>query len=184
VQEQFRNERVRSRTAEHSQLYWFTLPQGLRPVSFAPQAKKVPLYQLIVQFTINHTIPTPCKNQETHWIDQLLPAVPQSIQQTNKAKSYSLKQYEHSSVLQNYKQSTYCLIQKGSRKVKKDSLIGAQKMPLHSLEEFQWHSELVKSDSSRKSPNWFLIKKLPKVFFSQWSQELTLNFCNSDSGAR
>ena len=66
MQEQFRNERVRSRTAEHSQLYWFTLPQGLRPVSFAPQAKKVPLYQLIVQFTINHTIPTSCKNQETH----------------------------------------------------------------------------------------------------------------------
>jgi len=43
--------------------------------------------------------------------------------------------------------------------VKKDSLIGAQKRPLHSLEEFQWHSELVKSDSSRKNPNWFLIKK-------------------------
>jgi len=64
VQEHFRIERVRSRIAEHSQWYWFTLPQGLRRVSFAPQAKKVPLYQLIVQFTINHTIPTPCKNQE------------------------------------------------------------------------------------------------------------------------
>jgi len=64
VQEQFRNERVRSRTTEQSQLYWFTLPQGLRPVSFAPQAKKVSLYQLIVQVTISHTIPTPCKNQE------------------------------------------------------------------------------------------------------------------------
>ena len=62
---------------------------------------------------------------------RIVSAVPQSIQQTHKAKSYCLKQYEHSSVLQNYKQSTYCLIQKGSRKVKKDSLIGAQKMPLH-----------------------------------------------------
>ena len=64
MQEQFRIERVRSRKVEQSQLYWFTLPQGLRPVSFAPQAKKVPLYQSIVQFTINHTIPTPGKNQE------------------------------------------------------------------------------------------------------------------------
>ena len=51
--------------------------------------------------------------------------------------------------------------------VKKDSLIGAQKRPLHNLEEFQWHSELVKSDSSRKSPNWFwsINSQLPKVFF-------------------
>ena len=66
MQEQFRNERVRSRTVEQSQLYWFTLPQGLRPISFTPQAKKVSLYQLIVQVTINHTILIPCKNQETH----------------------------------------------------------------------------------------------------------------------
>jgi len=43
VQEQYKIEREGSRTAEHNQLYWFTLPQGLRPVSFLPLAKKVSL---------------------------------------------------------------------------------------------------------------------------------------------
>jgi len=61
--------------------------------------------------------------------------------------------------------------------VKKDSLIGAQKRPLHSLEEFQWHSKLVKSDSSRKSPNWFLIKKFSitqSVFLSDLKNWLSI----------
>ena len=52
--------------------------------------------------------------------------------------------------------------------VKKDSLIGAQKNPLHSLEEFQWHSELVKSDSSKKAPIEFDQELLnyPKCFLT------------------
>jgi len=38
MQKHIRIEREGSRKIEHSQLYWFTLPQGLCPVSFAPQA--------------------------------------------------------------------------------------------------------------------------------------------------
>jgi len=64
-----------------------------------PSSKESSTKSINCSITINHTIPTPCKNQETHWIEQLLPTVPQSIQQTHKAKSYSLKQYNHSSVL-------------------------------------------------------------------------------------
>jgi len=63
VQEQYIIEREGSRTAEHSQLYWFTLPQGLRPVSFAPQAKKI-FTNFNQLFTPNnYTILTPRKNQ-------------------------------------------------------------------------------------------------------------------------
>jgi len=65
VQEQYRIVRKGSRKAEHSQLYWFTLPQGLRPVSFAPQAKKISLTLINYSNTNNYTILTPRKNQ-TH----------------------------------------------------------------------------------------------------------------------
>jgi len=63
VQEQYRIEREGSRTVEHSQLYWFTLSQGLRPVSFAPQAKKFSLTLISCSNTKNYTILTPLKNQ-------------------------------------------------------------------------------------------------------------------------
>jgi len=63
VQEQYRIEREESRTTEHSQLYWFTLPQGLRPISFAPQAKKISLTLINCSITNNYTIFTPRKNQ-------------------------------------------------------------------------------------------------------------------------
>ena len=63
MQEQYKIEREGSRTIEHSQLYWFTLPQGLRPVSFAPQAKKISLTLINCLHTNNYTIITPRKNQ-------------------------------------------------------------------------------------------------------------------------
>jgi len=63
MQEQCRIEGEGSRTAEHNQLYWFTLPQGLRPVSFAPQAKKISLTLINCSITNNYTILTPRKNQ-------------------------------------------------------------------------------------------------------------------------
>jgi len=67
VQEQYIIEREGSRTIEHSQLYWFTLPQGLRPVSFALQAKKISLslinylHQTITQFLLPVRIKHPLK---------------------------------------------------------------------------------------------------------------------------
>jgi len=63
VQEQYKIERKGSRIVEHSQLYWFTLPQGLRQVAFAPQAKKISLNLINCSITNNYTILTPCKNQ-------------------------------------------------------------------------------------------------------------------------
>ena len=63
MEEQYKIEREGSRTTEHSQLYWFTLPQGLRPVSFAPQAKKISLTLINCSNINNYTILTPRKNQ-------------------------------------------------------------------------------------------------------------------------
>ena len=63
MQEQYKIEREGSRTIEHSQLYWFTLSQGLRPVSFAPQAKKISLTLINCLHTNNYTILTPRKNK-------------------------------------------------------------------------------------------------------------------------
>jgi len=63
VQEQYKIEREGLRTAEHNQLYWCTLPQGLRPVSFAPQAKKISLTLINCLHINNYKILTPCKNQ-------------------------------------------------------------------------------------------------------------------------
>jgi len=57
----------RVKTAEHNQLYWFTLPQGLRSVFFAPQAKKISLslvnclHQTITQFLLPVRIKHPLK---------------------------------------------------------------------------------------------------------------------------
>jgi len=63
VQEKYRIKREGSRTAEHNQLYWFTLPQGLHLVSFTPQAKKISLTLVNCLHTNNYTILTPHKNQ-------------------------------------------------------------------------------------------------------------------------
>jgi len=63
VQEKYRIEREESRITQHNQLYWFTLPQGLRPFSFVPQAKKISLTLINCSNTNNYTILTPRKNQ-------------------------------------------------------------------------------------------------------------------------
>ena len=63
MQEQYKIETKGSRTAEHSQLYWLNLPQGLCQVSFAPQAKKISLNLINCSIRNNYTIPTPRKNQ-------------------------------------------------------------------------------------------------------------------------
>jgi len=46
-------------------LYWFTLPQGLRPVFSTPLAKKVPLIQLIVHIQLINQFLLP-RNQEPY----------------------------------------------------------------------------------------------------------------------
>jgi len=50
--EQIKNKREGSRKRYTSNLYWFTLLQGLCLVFFAPQAKKVSLNQSIVQLQL------------------------------------------------------------------------------------------------------------------------------------
>jgi len=50
--EQIKNKEKGQERETQSILYWFTLPQGLRPVFFASLAKKVPLHQSIVQLQL------------------------------------------------------------------------------------------------------------------------------------
>jgi len=59
-----------------SNLYWFTLPQGLRPVFFTPLVKKVSLNQSIVQLQLITQFSHPARTKNTTELLKLHPAAP------------------------------------------------------------------------------------------------------------
>jgi len=102
-------------------LYWFTLPQGLRPVFSTPLAKKVPLTQLIVhiqlinQFLLPVEIKNPAKLINCSL--QLSVNFSRNTRLTPIAQTNTIVQYFHRITMN----TTQILIQIGSRRVEKTS---------------------------------------------------------------
>jgi len=102
-------------------LYWFTLPQGLRPLSFAPQAKKVPINQWIVHLQSTKQLILSVRIKKPTKLIDYSPQ-PQSIQQTHKANFYNPKPIQ---LFKNFKKLQWINANLESNRIKK----GWEKLP-------------------------------------------------------
>jgi len=87
--------------------------------------------------TINHTILTPRKNQEHHWIIETTSRSPNQFSNNTRLNLIAHTQCNCSRIIQNYNETTQILNQTGLRKVEKTPWLTRQERPVHSLEEIQ-----------------------------------------------